>query len=125
MSYLAFSERVLGRSQPQAFPTFVDELLAWCVKAFSNCVSYVEAGTTLQVANTKVFQNNAFAWAKKVIDKREGFRRNGFVCFQLDIVRQFLLVCGGHSVDISRGMLYLPTYIVTRLRPPHFLVVYY
>ena len=114
--YFAFAERVLEKSQAQALPPSVDELLAWsctfrCAETFSNYLSYLKVGTMLLGANTEVFQDNVLARAKKAIMKRGGFKRRERMFLQLDIVRQLLLACGGHAVELKWGMLYLLAYV--------------
>ena len=114
--YLAFAEKVLGKSQARALPPLIDELLAWsctfrCAETFSNYLSYVKVGTLLRGATTDVFQEQALARAKMAIRKRGGFKRRERMFIQLDIVRQLLFVCCGHAMDLKWGMLYLFAYV--------------
>jgi hypothetical protein len=113
--YFAFAQRVLGKTQAQALPPTLDELLAWsgvfrCAETFSNYLSYVKVGTLLKGGCVTVFENDALRRAKRSIKNRAGFKRRDRMFIQLDTVRRIVVECN-LPWDEHWGMLYLFAYV--------------
>ena len=114
--YFAFAEKVLGKTQAQALPPTLDELLAWsgtfrCAETFSNYLSYLKVGTLLVGGCVSVFENDALRRAKRSIKHRVGYKRRDRMFIQLDTVRVIVVACSKQAVNEYWGMLYLLAYV--------------
>ena len=114
--YLAFAERVLGKTQAQALPPTLDELLAWsatfrCADTFSNYLGYLKVGTLLVGRCVSVFSDDTLRRAKRSIRNRDFFKRRERMFIQLDIVTSIVMTCCMQADDMQWGMLFLLTYV--------------
>lgn len=114
--YFAFAQSILGKTQEQALPPTLDELLAWsgtfrCHDTFGNYVSYVKVGTLLMRRSVAVFDNDVLRRAKRSIKNREGFKRRERLFIQLDLVREIVARCSQKAESVHWGMLFLFTYV--------------
>lgn len=114
--YFAFAERILGKTQSQALPPTLDELLAWSCTfrnagTFSNYLSYLKAGTLLVGRCASVFDNDVLRRAKRSIRNRDGFKRRERMFIQMDIVRSIVMACCMQADDMKWGMLFLLSYV--------------
>ena len=114
--YLAFAQRVLGKTQAQALPPLLDELLAWsglfrCADTFSNYLGYVKVGTMLVGGCVAVFSDDSLRRAKRSIRNRDSFKRRERMFLQLDVVRNIVVACCTQPGNMRWGMLYLLAYV--------------